>query len=466
MMIEAPIAVVGSGPSGMFQALYLAKVRRKPVVLIEQASAIGGMFASEQTQFGPCDQGAYLLQECGYAALDDLFFDCLPKEEWHILEGVRRDVAGNFFLGQLDQGSLYPDLRRLPASDYARCLDEILHRSNGHVRDFDEAADLAAYAEARFGPSVVEKVIAPLAQKIWRLPPNDLSPWAAKIFHLTRVVTHDAETSLRLKIEPALDRVLGYPDQLTFPQGRFAHRRSALYPRRFGLQTVVDGLKAALCRAGVKIITGAKVTEAPLSGRAIESIALETAQGPISLKISGVLWASALPAALALLGGTGAPLAHPSIPHRVVYLFLDGPPETGPLYWFWSYDPANTWVRMSVPGAYCPAANDAGVYPVCVETHVADALTDDVETVNKVVTELRTAGILTPATGIVGSHVLKGLRGYFVPSLANLESTRVQRVAVAERLPVNMHISGQDLSAGIFYLPDILRASVPILEMM
>ena len=156
-MTDAPIAVVGSGASGMFQALYLAKVRRKPVVLIEQAPMIGGMFASEQTQFGPADQGAYLLQDCGDAALDALFFECLPKGDWHILEGVRRDIAGNFFRGQLDQGSLYGDLRKLPAADHARCLNDIQSRANGPLLDFDEAANLGAYIDSRFGPSVAEK---------------------------------------------------------------------------------------------------------------------------------------------------------------------------------------------------------------------------------------------------------------------------------------------------------------------
>ena len=463
---EAPSAVVGSGASGMFQALYLAKVRRKPVVLIEQAPVIGGMFASEQTAFGPADQGAYLLQECGHAGLDALFFECLPPQDWHVLDGVRRDIAGNFFRGQLDQGSLYADLRKLPAADIARCLADIQARANGPVLDFDTAANLAAYVESRFGPGVAEKFIVPLTQKIWRQPPDKLSAWAAKIVHLTRVVIHGPEDSLRLKEKAELDRVLGYPDQLSFPPARLAHHRRALYPRRFGLQSVADGLKAALIRHGVQIITGAKVTGVQLSGSAVGAITVEMAEGVAALKVSGLLWTTALPAALALLGGSGGALANPPIPHRLVYLFLDRPPQTGPLYWFWSYDPANAWVRISVPGAYCPAANDGGRYPICIETHVPQAAAGDAEVVNQVTAELRSAGIVTAATQVVGSHVLKGLRGYFVPSLANLESMQDQRAALDARLPKNMYISSQDLSSGVFYLPDILRASAPILERM
>ena len=38
------VVVVGAGPSGVFQALYLAKIKKKKVLLIEQQESIGGIF--------------------------------------------------------------------------------------------------------------------------------------------------------------------------------------------------------------------------------------------------------------------------------------------------------------------------------------------------------------------------------------------------------------------------------------
>jgi len=463
-MTPAPIAVVGSGASGLLQALYLAKVRRRQVVILEQAAVVGGMFASEQTPFGPADLGAYLMQECGHAEIDAVLTEILPENQWHIYNGVKRDIAGNFFRGKLDQGSLYADLRQLAPADTAACWTEILARANGPVFNFEEASSLGAYIESRFGPATAAHVMSPIARKIWRQPPEQLSAWAAKFVHLTRVSACGPGDTLRHKQNPALDRVLGFPDQLAFPDSMFSHQRRSLYPRKFGLQGVVDALVDAIARHGVRILTGLKVTGAVQAQGAVNALTLETAAGHTTLPVSAVLWTTTASAALALLGQQSESFADPPIPHRIVYLFTDHPPETGPLYWFWSYDPETSWVRASVPGAYCPAANSNGLFPLCVETHVPSAATSDAEAVHQAAAEMRACGIIAPSSTIVGSHVLKAMRGYIVPSLANFNIMRCQRENLNAILPRNMYVSGQDPSTGIFFLPDIMRANAGILE--
>jgi protoporphyrinogen oxidase len=84
---DKPIVVVGSGPSGLMQALYLACVRKKKVVVIEQKSTIGGLFNSLETPWGLVDLGVHVLQETGCKTWDDLFEQVLPSNDWYILEG-------------------------------------------------------------------------------------------------------------------------------------------------------------------------------------------------------------------------------------------------------------------------------------------------------------------------------------------------------------------------------------------
>jgi hypothetical protein len=154
----------------------------------------------------------------------------------------------------------------------------------------------------------------------------------------------------------------------------------------------------------------------------------------------------------------------PAIPHRIVHLFLDRPPETGELYWLWSYDSANHITRFSNYAAFCADAVSGGLFPVCIETHTDSATVADESAIAKVEAELREMSIVTARTRVVGAAVLPGTRAYPVASLANCAALGTQREAILARGLQNLVLSNQDVSAGRFYLADILAASVPMLE--
>ena len=465
-MTANPVLVVGGGPVGLMQALYLACVRKLPVVLVEQQPAVGGLYASHRTRWGLVDQGVHIPCEVGHPGFDQLYRDILPPELWHRLEGVRKDIAGNIFVGHLNRGSLYPDLRALPQESYVRCLGEMFAKASTKRPHLGESADLEAYFTSRFGETCTKKVHAEIARKFWRQPLNNLSPWAAKIVHLSRVISHDSTTSLSLKQSEALDPVIGFPEQLRFPVKQLSNSQAALYPRSFGLSHVVEALKQALEKAKVRIITSTKMVGMEISSGIVRNVDLLDARNNQSerLAVQSVVWTSPLASLAGLLSIPVAAPPDPSISHRIVHLFLDRPPLTGELYWLWSYDPNDTLIRVSSPHAYCPDAANSGTYIICAEMHVTDDSITDIQAIQIAESQLRARELISTDTVIKGGEVLPGLRRFFVPTLANCEALELQWKEISDLKINNLVLATQNVNAGVFYMPDILRTSQPYLD--
>lgn len=432
-------------------------------MVVEQQADIGGNWASVRTPWGLVDRGVLIPHEVGVSAFDELFYEVLPHACWNLLEGARRDISGNIFRGHIDQGSLYPDLRRLERHEYARCRAEIISRASGQRPGIADARSLHEFLSCRFGPSTTELVHRLISEKFWRLPLQQMSAWAGKVVHVARVVLDSAEASIELKKDPLLDAVIGYPDQLRIPASMQSSRR-AFYPKKFGLSTVIGAFREALASQGVELLTSTAIVGIHTADKRIGGIDLATPAGPRHEAASAVLWTSPLAGLGKILQLKFPEPPDAPIPHRVVHLFLDRAPNTGELYWLWSYDGSNSITRFTNYAAYCPDAASGGTFPVCVETHIDPARADDGAVVAQVEKEIRECGLIEAATRIVGSAVLPAVRVFPISSIANCDALAKQRRAVEQLGLQNLLLSNQDISAGRFYLADILAASVPLLE--
>jgi protoporphyrinogen oxidase len=460
------VIIVGGGPVGLLFALYLTRVKKKPVTLIEKQNNFGGLYSGFDTAWGEVDHGVHLLQETGIASLDKLFFDILPKDDWLLLKNEKKDIAGNFFMNELNDGSLYPDLRKLGEPDYSECLADLMKNVSLNFPSFSECENLESFLESRFGILITEKVFQPISQKMWQKPLDKMSPWAAKLVHLTRVVIHEQGLSEQLKKSPILDQIIGFSDQLAVSEETFKGQRKSLYPRKFGLQQFIKGSVRELKSENVKLISRSEVTDLILNNGNITSLQItDSRDGSISdIDVSQVIWTSPLESLAKIMGIEVSEPPDKPIPHRVVHLFLDKPPATEKLYWLWSYDGDDPLVRISNPMAYSETNSWGKLFPLCAELHVPERNISDAETAQLAESQLRKRGIINRESNVLGVNVLPSIRWFYLPTVGNIDAACSLREKINDQKAGNLFLLSQNLGKGLFYMSEMLSAGVTKFE--
>lgn len=278
------LAIVGGGPCGLTVALEASR-RGLSVQLVEAAPALGGMAASFKVAGQSVDYGSHRLHPSMAPRVRELLVG-LVGDDLQLRERHGRLRLRNRWVGfPLRPAGL---ARSLPPSFVvAAALDAI----GGPFR----RARNDSYAEVvrtGLGPTALAGFHGPMAQKLWGLPPGELSGRLARKRLSVRTPT----------------RLLRTIAKASRPGGR-----TFLYPR-LGYGQLVDALALAATESGARLLTSTSVVR--LTGSAPElSLSLK---GSPDLGAKRVMWTGS-PQSLAKALGQ-APSAEPPAPARGMVL--------------------------------------------------------------------------------------------------------------------------------------------------
>ena len=449
--------VVGGGIAGLVAALLLAERKNRSVIVVERESEIGGLLRCfDYGTHGKFDYGMHNMYETGSADLDDILFSLLPKDEWQLLEGSQRDLAGLVFSGRVQHNSPYPDLRFLPEEQWRSCASGFFRQlSEGTKWGGDNAFD---ESRTRLGLDIANLVIAPAVKKQFGLEARELSSFATRLTTLSRVVMFNEPVFGDLMVSDAIRDRLAYPDQRSLPQ-RWASGKKAYYPRAYGMYRVIDALRQRLEKAGATILTSTQVGAMEVANGAVRGLSLQHASGSVRRvdDLGQLVWTSGLPA---LGGGLGLDLqgytfdlARKTV---VVNILLKEPPAMGDLYYLYCYEQGCSTFRISNFSAYCDGAKRADGYPVAVELLLDAPLPAPQELVQIALRELMQFGVISSTEQVNFQAVETLAAGFPMPSVRNFEVLADIRARIQALELGNLTTLGILAEDKVFFQRDVL----------
>ncbi len=442
-----PVIIVGAGMSGLLAALFIKKRRpSSQITIVEHSGEAGGHYREvDLAGFGWCDRAMRLIYETGIPELDQVIRDILPDNEWQEFPGNEKDIAGIYWQGGLQCHSPYIDLRRLPQSVTRQCEKEILQ----HLHSSTESImDAGSYLLNRFGPTAAEYLVRVL-EKFYAVPATKLDVSATFQPAMNRVVLYDEERMQALLQDEALCKRIAWPDQLTLPIQR-SLSQSALYPKKFGMNRVIDAMVRQLLDQGVRFLFNRRITSCEIAAGSIASVTLDDDS---RLDASQVIAANGMHSAHGLLYGKQSYPAAP--PCWLVFLRITLPPRMERLYHFYCFDEACATFRVTHYYNYCPDAHDGTGYPLCIE------LWQDAESettaIAQALRELQLMDILAPGTAVVAQAALRSSNMHALCTLEFMQNTRRMRTELEQQIPANMIAVGPFVEDGVMLLYEVWR---------
>jgi len=203
--VNKHVVIIGASIGGLIAAAAL-RCRGINVTILEKGSTVGGLYGKVDTPFGKQELGMHVLYLTAphYQHLVEIFGEHKLKV-WH---GYKVDIGGAFNFGKAFFNSIYPDVRALPQQPVI--LQQLVANAGSH----QEAGSASAVADSRFGPLAAETIVLPILKKLWQIEPSLLSAGALHCFYdLRRIIACDKTQADQLKQTPAIDQVLGNPEQ-------------------------------------------------------------------------------------------------------------------------------------------------------------------------------------------------------------------------------------------------------------
>ena len=456
------IFIIGGGIAGMFCAYLLAKKKcGYEITIIEKNRFLGGAFASYKTpEKYIFDIGIHILYSTSIKEVDDIFFDVLPEDEWNILVGNKKDVAGVFFNQTLQVYSHYPDLTHFPVAALSKYISDFyLNLDSTYPHKFISAKDMFI---AKFGNEISRNIIAPILENLWGRPLDAMDLSVIKINSLDRVILHNKNLMGDLIKAPNIASRLAYPDQLNLPPVRKS-QQFALYPKKFGMKNFSEVFTTKLLQMGVIIKFDSFIESITTNDDRAASIDINFSGNKISQRTDSLIWCGGLNQ---LAKKLDIPEEINIIPESKEVIFLnylfDFEPNMPDIYYFYCYDLGFGSFRVTNYSNFCEDASSMGLYPITIEfwpsklhhTNTNDISNDFLEIGVK---ELIQFGVIPPESKPVCKYMHDMRLKFPIPSLLNRASNQRISDAIKDLSIDNIHVVGMSSKNDVFLGNEILK---------
>ncbi|MBQ4810478.1 NAD(P)-binding protein [Pseudoalteromonas luteoviolacea] len=271
-MANQSAVVVGGGVCGLVASLLLRK-RGYDVVLLEQASQLGGLFCSIKDSSGAAyDMGSHIPNATGIQELDHILFkNADDATTWN---RINKLCSGNYFAGDWDLSSPFPDARKLPNDLYSKGCGELIR-----LNQIPQSEFIYQYCLESLGVVFTESIVAPILRKLYGKG-VDLAglTMEAGLFGFTRILALPADVTASLKSLPAFDSKLGYQTEQDFLRRKKQDNLQDVeyfYPvNGQGIGHWVAELQQQVEQAGIEIITSEMVSKICHTGQKVTSLEL------------------------------------------------------------------------------------------------------------------------------------------------------------------------------------------------
>lgn len=451
--------VLGGGITGLYSAHILNKrFPGIPVLLVESAAEVGGLLKSvDYGEHGCFDYGVHTFYETGVEEIDSYFLN-LPVD-WKFLTDYKRDLGGTCWNNNLECDAPYLDMRSLSPNSVPQMrqqIDELVT-----VKGANDAISASDHLVAHFGQKISDEFMIKAIEARQHQPASEVHALAAKVQGLGRVVLFDHDTVLEHYKNRDFSARIAFPDQSDYPADILPAKRG-YYPKKYGLQQVIDALETDLTKRGVTILTSAKLKRTKLADTRVEAITILHDDQEIEFEVNRFVCSVPIPAFLFSLDDKPTPQPYAPAHQTVICnLIIDEPPRDHGMYylWFHGHDRVH---RVSFPNNFSDEDPTKTGYRICVECvypHGSDAS----DATDMVVETLRQAKIINAAQNTVFSDSFVSPGGYPNLSISNINSLAYYRDFIAAKNLSNFDNVGILSRDDMFFQFDLIKHANEVL---
>ena len=448
--------IVGSGISGLVSGLFLSK-KGKKVIIIEKEDNIGGLLKSfNYGDFGIFDYGMHNFLETGIPEIDQLILDLFPLNQWNILEGEKRDIAGAYFNGRIQFNSPYIDIRHF---DTKYINDLRKHFKRSEVNFGKSPSNAEEYTNERFGKKLSEMTSNIALKKIFQKPPKDLDVGAINLTPLSRLVISNEEQTLEDYKSEFLRERIAFPEQKKLPLELSSGRRG-YYPKQFGIFRVAEALKKEILSNGGNILTSSSVKKIRIDQNKIDKITVNNKDRIEEIEdVNSLIWTANILGLGNILDYSfeGYEYDQP-LKTYVVNLLVDRESKLRDLYYFFCYEKGFRTFRLTNYSAYCTNAIRDGLYPLSLELLIDPSEDLSSEMIEKIaLEELKQFDVLKEKTSIKFIKVERLVSGIPMLTINNTNSMKSIRNKIKREQIDNLIIAGVLSEDDLFFQTDVLK---------